>query len=124
VSYEGLGKQWINGPGFIKWLEEMRPVEMRKNHKEAGVVQGGRSVWASDSDCRAMYRAEFESGTISLDVADRLCVKLDLHIDSEMPDDLWVDKGPQGRPKAPGKKQAKWHEGLKWVPELKTWVRA
>jgi hypothetical protein len=96
MSYEGLGKQWINGPGFIAWLTEMRPVEMAKNDKTGG-GEGGRSAWATDSDCRAMYRAENEAGTVSLEVADRLCVKLDIHIDSEMPEDLWVDKDPKGR---------------------------
>jgi hypothetical protein len=105
MSYEGLGKQWINGPGFIKWLEEMRPVEMAKNDRNGG-GDGGRSAWASESDIRAMYRAEKEAGTVSLEVADRLCVKLDLHIDSEMPDELWMDKVPQGRPKT------KWLSGL------------
>jgi hypothetical protein len=96
VSYEGLGKQWINGPGFIAWLTEMRPVEMAKNHMNGG-GEGGRGTWANDCDLRAMYRAENEAGTVSLEVADRICVQLDIHIDSEMPEHLWVEKDPKGR---------------------------
>lgn len=100
----GLGKEWINGPGFVKWLEQVRPVAMKRTDQ-------GRSSWADECDSRAIYRAENESQTISLKVADRICVKLDLHIDSEMPADLWVDKVPRGhkggRPDSKAVKKAK-----------------
>ena len=34
---------------------------------------------------------------MKLEVADRICVKLDLHIDSEMPAELWVDDPKLGK---------------------------
>ena len=86
----GLGKEWIDGPGFVKWLEQVRPVAMKKTEE-------GRSCWAEECDLRAIYRAENESQTISLKVADRICVKLDLHVDTDLPVDLWWDKVPRGR---------------------------
>jgi hypothetical protein len=91
VSYEGLGKQWINGPGFIKWLEEMRPESMYKpeNHLEVG--GGGRVAWASAGELKAMWKAECRGEKISLENADNICVKLGLHIDMEMPPNLWID---------------------------------
>jgi len=93
--HAGLGREWINGPGFIKWLERIRPLEMAKptNSHDAG----GKSAWANESDVRALFRAEHESGTISLKVADRLCVKLDIHIDTEMPDHLWTEAPKTGK---------------------------
>jgi hypothetical protein len=93
--HAGLGKQWINGPGFVRWLEEIRPLEMAKPTNSHDV--GGKSAWATDSDVRALFRAEHESGTISLKVADRLCVKLDIHIDTEMPEELWTDDPKVGK---------------------------
>lgn len=92
----GLGKEWINGPGFIKWLEQVRPMDMKRTCTDGG-NDGGRNSWCEEKDARALYRAEHESQTISLEVADRLCVKLGLHIDTEMPADLWVDKVPRGK---------------------------
>ncbi len=68
------------------------------NNPSVGLNAGGKSQWASDSDVRALFRAEYEAGTISLRVADRICVKLDLHIDTEMPEELWADE-PRGKPK-------------------------
>ncbi len=106
----GLGKEWINGPEFIKWLEQVRPMDMKRTCADGG-NDGGRNSWCDERDARALYRAEHESQTISLEVADRLCVKLGLHIDTEMPADLWVDKVPRGRkvgrPESQATKKAK-----------------
>ena len=93
--HAGLGKEWINGPGFVKWLEKMRPLEMLQ--PEHSHDRGGKSSWATESDLRALYRAQHESGTISLKVADRLCVKLDIHIDTEMPEELWTEDPKLGK---------------------------
>ena len=92
----GLGKEWIDGPGFVKWLEQVRAQDMRRTFAEGGNDRG-RSRWANECDARAIYRAENESQTISLKVADRICVKLDLHVDTDLPVDLWWDKVPRGR---------------------------
>ena len=93
--HAGLGKEWINGPGFVKWLERIRPLEMAKptNSHDAG----GKTAWATESDIRSLFRAEHESGTISLRVADRICVKLDIHIDTEMPEELWTEDPKLGK---------------------------
>ena len=94
--YDGLGKNWVDGAGFIKWLEEVRPQSMRRGDNDGRI--GGRKSWASESELRALYRAEHEGGRMKLEVADRICVKLDLHIDSEMPAHLWRDDPKKGKP--------------------------
>ncbi len=120
LSYGGLGKEWINGPGFIRWLEQVRPLAMRRTFADGGGDEG-RHSWADDRDVRALYRAEHESQTISLEVADRICVKLSLHIDFEMPEELWVDKVPRGRkggrPDSKAAKKAKRLFGQGKTPE-------
>jgi transposase-like protein len=93
--HPGLGKQWVNGLGFVRWLERVRPEQMRRSD---GDKYEGREAWASPADIRNLYRAEFEGGIISLEVADRICVKLLLHIDSEMPEELWTGSPKGGRP--------------------------
>ena len=107
--HAGLGKEWVDGPGFVAWLYEIRPYEMRK--PENNYMRGGKAAWADESDLRALYRAEHEASVMSLHVADRICVKLDIHIDSEMPEGLWVDKCPTGR-----KKERPGFQGLKPNP--------
>lgn len=92
-----LKRGFVNGPGFIAWLHEVRPDDMAKGGQDGPSSNGGRGTWADDSDLRAIYRAEKECGTMHLAVADRLCVKLGLHIDVDMPEHLWCD-APQGRP--------------------------
>jgi hypothetical protein len=94
MSYEGLGKHWINGPGFVKWLEEIRPAEMRRGDS----FEGGRSTWASEAQVRAIYAAEKEGRTLTLAVADDICVTLNIHIDSEMPAGLWTECPRRGNP--------------------------
>jgi hypothetical protein len=94
--HPGLGKEWIDGLGFVRWLEEVRPEQMRR--PEGSQEFEGREAWASPADIRNLYRAEFEGGTLSLEVADRICVKLLLHIDSEMPEELWTGSPKGGRP--------------------------
>jgi AraC-like DNA-binding protein len=93
--YDGLGKNWIDGAGFVKWLEEVRPQSMQRG--DHGGRIGGRKSWANDAELRALYRAEHEGGRMKLEVADRICVKLDLHIDSEMPAELWTDDPKRGK---------------------------
>ena len=74
--------EWVDGKAFVAWLEGRRP-DLRE------VI--------TESQSRTLYRLRAENGCGSLDVVDRLCVRLNLHI-NEIPEWIWeVDPPGFGR---------------------------
>lgn len=74
-------QEWVDGRAFAAWLEGRRP--------------DVRQV-LSESQQRTLYRLRAERGRGSLDVADRLCVRLSLHI-NEIPEWIWTTKPGFGK---------------------------
>jgi hypothetical protein len=89
-----MTRQWVNGPGFVEWLYSVRPQ----------TFSGDATELLGETNMRGLCRAK-QGGSLKLEVADRICCVLDLHIDSEMPEDLWVD-GPLGRARHPRAEEA------------------
>lgn len=82
--------EWVDGPSFIAWLEEVRP-DYRAE--------------LSESDQRTLHRFRTDGTRGSLEVVDRICVSLFLHI-SEIPDGVWSIEGPRvGRRVPEGKRR-------------------
>lgn len=67
--------EWVDGKAFAAWLEGRRP-DLRSA--------------LTDSQCRTLYRLRIEGGAGSLDVVDRLCVRLNIHI-NEIPEWIWTE---------------------------------
>jgi len=76
--------EWVDGKAFAAWLEGRRP----------DINQA-----ITDSQQRTLYRLKTENGCGSLDVVDRFCVTLSLHI-NEIPEWIWTDP-PQRKRKRP-----------------------
>lgn len=66
--------EWLDGKAFAAWLEGRRP-DLRTRF--------------TDSENRTLYRLRTENGRASLAVADRLCVRLNVHL-NEIPQWVWL----------------------------------
>jgi hypothetical protein len=85
-------RQAVDAGGFRDWLFEVCPE-----------LDGGYDLTLGGNNVRAIHRAIHESkhGTLTLDVADRICVALGLHIDTDLPEHLWrpaTVRGPEPNP--------------------------
>jgi hypothetical protein len=70
--------EWVDGKAFAAWLEGRRPDLMTA---------------LSENQQRTLYRLKTEDGRGSLDVVDRFCVTLSLHI-NEIPEWIWTENKP------------------------------
>lgn len=73
--------EWVDGRAFAGWLEGKRA-----DYREA----------LSEQQTRTLHRLRSGDGRGSLDVVDRMCVRLSLHI-NEIPEWIWTDD-PNCRP--------------------------
>lgn len=89
-----MTRQWVNGPGFVEWLWRVRPQ-----------LDGHLTTLLPEKDWREIMRAR-EGKVVGLSAADRICCHLFLHIDSEMPEELWVEGPRRGRPPHPRAEEA------------------
>lgn len=77
--------EWVDGKAFAAWLEGRRP----------DLYQA-----ITESQQRTLYRLRTENGCGSLDVADRFCCALNLHI-NEIPEWVWSDPPNRQRKEHP-----------------------
>ena len=75
--------EWVDGKAFAGWLEGRRP-DLR--------------VALTESQQRTLFRLRTEGGAGSLDVVDRMCVRLSLHL-SEIPEWIWTNQPGFGKRK-------------------------
>lgn len=73
--------EWVDGRAFAGWVEGRRP-DLRTALTEA--------------QQRALHRLRSEGGAGSLDLVDRICVRLSIHI-NEIPEWIWTDRPRVGR---------------------------
>jgi hypothetical protein len=76
---EKLTKEYLDGSGFAGWLYEIRP----ELEDCATLILGANLL-------RRLWDAK-NKGVLTIDTADRICVKLGLHVDIDIPDHLWID---------------------------------
>lgn len=79
-------KEHLDGPGFAAWVDE-----------QIGDTEDGITMILGDS----LYRRhrEWRNGAIaSLGAADKVCVRLGLHVDVDVPEHLWCDPPQKGKP--------------------------
>lgn len=72
--------EWVDGPAFARWLEEVRPDYRRT---------------LTESQKRWVFRLVDESAKGGLGRVDAVCVRLDLHI-NEIPEEVWTDPPHSG----------------------------
>ena len=75
--------EWVDGKAFAGWLEGRRP-DLR--------------VALTESQQRTLFRLRTEGGAGSLDVVDRMWVRLSLHL-SEIPEWNWTNQTGFGKRK-------------------------
>ena len=75
--------EWVDGRAFAAWLEGRRP-DLRQAITEA--------------ESRALHRLRTDGGAGTLDLTDRICVRLNLHI-NEIPEWIWTDPPKRRRKK-------------------------
>jgi hypothetical protein len=74
-------REWVDGPRFVDWLYKKRPE-----------LHGNAVNWLGQNHCSLFWRAKNKQVSIHLDEADKICCILDIHIDAELPEDIWVTK--------------------------------
>ena len=67
----------VDGPGFTAWVLSRRPD-----------LDGNKEVFMGKAMIRRFHEAEGEGRPMTVDMADRVCCRLDLHL-GEVPDHLW-----------------------------------
>jgi hypothetical protein len=82
--------EWVDGLKFAEWLDDVRP-DFRQE--------------LSETDERTVARFREPGVKGSVEVVDRICVALFLHL-SEIPDDVWTTPPNKGRPQIPAETRA------------------
>lgn len=70
--------EWVDGRAFAGWIEGRRPTFRQS---------------LTEQQCRTLHGFRSEGRWGSLGVVDRICVRLNLHI-NEIPDWIWVEGDP------------------------------
>lgn len=79
-------KEHLDGKGFAAWIQE------QVGDPDFGMTAAlGESLFRRFSEWR-------RGGTVTLDVADKVCVRLGYHIDIDVPEHLWCDPPQKGKP--------------------------
>lgn len=74
-------KEHLSGPRLASWLEETFP----------GLADGHTEALVGPSGARRIR--EWKRGAVAhVDTADRICVRLGLVIDQDVPEEFWIEE--------------------------------
>lgn len=86
-------KEWLKGPEFVAWLEEVRPDTVSLARSMNGGKRVGGDVQLESFARRLAYWSR-ENALANVYSADRYLIRIGLHL-SMIPDEIWTERLPR-----------------------------